>query len=209
MEALMRLRLLCLAVVSVAGCAGDTKPEPATARAACPPGKLDNGQHCVDAPAPAPAPADGAAANPAAAPLSPPLPSATQVDVALVTPLLAPFTQQFLVPGARPLGPALAGQFEAGQALERSVQLQPGKCYTVVGVGAPSVQNLDIWLVPPSIVAGVASPILAQDQTQGQTAVLGPAPNCFHWAAPLAAPMRVVMAVTAGAGLAGAQIYEK
>jgi hypothetical protein len=93
--------------------------------------------------------------------------------------------------------------------LESQVQMNPGKCYTVVGAAVPTVQNLDIELVPLMPVPGLASPVMAADQTQGPTAVVGAAPNCFKWALPVGGPMKVVVRVSAGQGIAAAQVFEK
>jgi hypothetical protein len=102
-----------------------------------------------------------------------------------------------------------AGNFQQGQVLETQVQMNPGKCYTVVGAAVPTVTNLDIELVPLMPVPGLASPVMAADQTQGSTAVVGAAPNCFKWALPVGGPMKVVLRVSAGQGMAAAQVYEK
>ena len=42
---------------------------------------------------------------------------------------------QNAVAGSKPVGSALAGNFQQGQFLESQIQLQPGKCYTVVASG--------------------------------------------------------------------------
>jgi hypothetical protein len=71
------------------------------------------------------------------------------------------------------------------------------------------VTNLDIELVPLMPVPGLASPVMAADQTTGPTAVVGAAPNCFKWALPVGGPMKVVVRVSAGSGIAAAQVFEK
>jgi hypothetical protein len=53
------------------------------------------------------------------------------------------------------------------------------------------------------------SPVLAQDNATGAQAVLGPNPNCYKWALPMPATVKLVVTVAAGSGIAGAQIYEK
>jgi hypothetical protein len=133
---------------------------------------------------------------------------ATPVDAGTIVPLLTPLIQQY-APGGKPVGSAIAGNFQQGQTLEGQVQMNPGKCYTIIGVAAPTVQNLDIELVPVMPIPGLASPVMAADQTQGPTAVVGAAPNCFKWALQIGAPMKVVVRVSAGQGMAGAQVYEK
>jgi len=103
----------------------------------------------------------------------------------------------------------LAGNFQQGQTLEVTFNAQPGKCYTVVGSGLPTIQNLDLQLVVTSPLPGLGSPVLAVDQTTAPSAVVAAHPNCYKWALPMAAPLKVVMSVSAGSGIAAAQVYEK
>jgi hypothetical protein len=58
----------------------------------------------------------------------------------------------------------------------------------------------------PSIGLPMA-PVLAQDQTAAPTAVIGKQPNCFK--AMLSGPVKVVLTVSSGQGVAAAQVYEK
>lgn len=217
--------LSALWALGLSGCGGDDKPantgQPGPSQ--CPPGQYFDGQMCqTQGVAPGAQPTTTATAPPPAATTTAPPPSVPVVvaqpgtpaapldatGLAAVTPMLTPLVQQF-APGAKPLGAPFAGNFQQGQIVESQVQMTPGKCYTVIGVGAPTVQNLDIELVPLMPVPGLASPVMAADQTQGPTAVVGQAPNCFKWALPVGGPMKVVLRVSAGQGMAGAQVYEK
>lgn len=110
-------------------------------------------------------------------------------------------------PGAKPLGGVMACSFQQGQQLSKQVQMQPGKCYTVVGAGV-GVTELDLQIVAVTPIPGMA-PVLAQDQETGPQAVVGKNPNCYKWALPLAGTVNVVMTAKAGTGLAAAQVYEK
>ena len=188
-----------------AGCGGESRG------AANPPQPSPTSN--AEAPADAGAPADASVPERDAAPL-PPLgssgPSAVALDptsAAAATELLAPLGAAHAPAGAKPLGALIAGQFEPGQVLERTVQMQPGRCYTVVGVGLPPVQDLDLQLVTG--VSSLPSPIIAEDKTDAPNAVLGGNPNCFKWALPVAAPVKVVIKVESGQGVAAAQIYEQ
>jgi hypothetical protein len=126
-----------------------------------------------------------------------------------VTVALTPLARQF-APGAKPVGAPSAAVFQQGQTFETYIQMNPGKCYTVIGAAVPTVQDLDIQLVPVIPLPGVASPVVAEDKTHAATAVVAPAPNCFKWSEILASgPMKVVMRVSAGQGLAAMQIYAK
>ncbi|MCC6664658.1 MAG: hypothetical protein IT375_12975 [Polyangiaceae bacterium] len=180
----------------------------------CPPGQSWNGQMCV-ATAPPPPTATTTATTP---PPPPPVPTGT------TGPRAAPLDAQSAAvagqaldalakqnaPGAKAVGGTLlAGNFQQGQTLETTFNAQPGKCYTLVGAGLPNVQNLDLQLIAQSPLPGFGSPVLATDQTAAPNAVVAPHPNCWKWAAPMAAPLKVVMVVSAGSGMAAAQVYEK
>jgi len=163
---------------------------PATAQ--CPPGQSWNGSACV------PAAAGGSQCG-----------QATTADAGAAGALLTPVVAQHVPAGAQPVGGAIYGNFQPGQCVQQPVQLQPGKCYTAVGLGQPGVSDLDVQLVIPSPIPGIPAPPIAQDQTQGPTAVLGEKPNCFQWSAPMPATANLVVRVTAGQGAAAAQLYAK
>jgi hypothetical protein len=144
-------------------------------------------------------------------PTAPAAPLATPLDpsaAAAVQPILAQLASSKAAAGAKPIGSVMAANFQQGQALEAQVQMEPGKCYTVVGAGVPPVTELDLKLVAVTPMPGMA-PILAVDNTSGMQAVLGEKPNCFKWAWPIPAPVKVVVSVTAGSGLAAAQLFGK
>ncbi len=108
-------------------------------------------------------------------------------------------------PGAQAVGgAALAGNFQAGQCLEVQVQLDPSKCYTAIGQGAPS--ELDVQLAAP--IPGPLPPF-AQDNMQGSTAILGGGGNCFRPIGLFAIPAKLVIKANAGAGPAAVQLYAK
>ncbi len=203
--------------VAIGACGGKNQqqqvhnPPPAS----CPAGQTWNGQQCV---ATGPTPTDTAPTATTTTTTSSPIPtanpgpSATPLDettAGAVVQLLDPLAKQHAPAGAtRTPGGTLAGNFNQGQSLEVTIQMQPGACYTVVGAAMPTVQNLDIQLAPVTPIPGLSA-ILAQDQTTGPTAVTGAKPNCFKWPLPAAAPMRVILTVSAGQGMAAAQVYQK
>lgn len=209
------------------GCGGDEKeanmaPQPVQ----CPPGQFFDGQFCqyqnappptaapppTQAPPPAPPPTaqSGTTQTPAGAVhTSTAGPNATPLDpnaAAAATALLTPLAQQHIVAGAKPVGSAIAGQFQTGQSLTSQVQMQPGKCYTIVAAGAPPVGELNLQLTPA--IPGV-NLTAAADSDTGATAVIGKKPNCFKWALPAPGPMNLIVSVTAGNGIAAAQVFEK
>ena len=142
---------------------------------------------------------------------APAAPAATAIDpsmAAAVQPVLTQLASSKAPAGAKPIGSLMAANFQQGQALEAQVQMEPGKCYTVVGAALPPVAELDLKLIAVTPLAGMA-PVLAVDNTSGVQSVLGEKPNCFKWAWPIAAPVKVVVTVTSGQGLAAAQLFGK
>jgi hypothetical protein len=146
-------------------------------------------------------PGTAAPAGAAAQPLDP---SAGTGATAILTTL----SSGAIVAGAKPLGSPIVGNFQQGQTLEAQLQLSPGKCYTIVAAGIPPVSEVNIQLLAVSPIPGMV-PVLAQDGDQGPQAVLGRKPNCYKWPLPMGAPVKVVLTVAGGSGLAAAQVYEK
>lgn len=137
--------------------------------------------------------------------------SATPIDpgaAAMVQPVINELAKAHTVAGAKPLGSALVGNFQTSQTLETTIQLQPNKCYTIVGTSLPPVTELNVQLVAATPLPGLM-PVLAADSETGPTAVVGKKPNCYKWAFPVPAAAKIILQVAAGSGLAAAQIYEK
>jgi hypothetical protein len=116
------------------------------------------------------------------------------------------FSQQE-APGMQREGGVVAGQFKEGQTLEQPFQMMPGKCYTVLAVGA-GLQEVDITLVAVTPIPQ-ASGVLAQDSGSGASASLGGRGNCFKWSMPFGINAKFVVKATRGQGIAAAQLYSK
>ena len=219
------MSFLLLSGMSLLTACGEDKPaetgQPGAVQ--CPPGQYYDGRFCQTQGAPAAttaAPATtappagtapgavppGVVATTTAGPTATPLdPTAAQA----ATQLIAPLGTQHAAAGAKPVGSAIAGNFQQGQSLESQVQMNPGKCYTVVGVGLPPITNLDISLVPAVPIPGLPAVTMAADSTVGANAIVGEKPNCFKWAFPMSGMVKVIMTVSAGSGVAAAQVFEK
>ena len=102
----------------------------------------------------------------------------------------------------------MVANFQQGQTIENQIQLQPGKCYTVVAAALPPVTEVNVRFVAVSLIPGTGM-VLAEDKQTGTQAVLGQQPACYKNAAPIAVPVRVILEVAGGQGLAAAQVYEK
>jgi hypothetical protein len=110
-------------------------------------------------------------------------------------------------PGMQREGGVVAAQFQEGQTFEQQVQLQPGKCYTVLAVGA-GISEMDITLIALTPLPG-ASPVLAQDSGSGAQASLGGRGNCYKWSWPMGVQAKYILKATRGSGMAAAQLYIK
>jgi len=194
----------------------------AQANQTCPPGQTWNGSQCVGSPPPQCPSGQTPGANGACVPTGGGGPTgggavagcngaAQSIPVESIPggadQLLKAAAAPHVPAGSRPVGSPIAGNFQTGQCLEMPIQVEAGKCYTVVGGSVGGVTDLDLELVPGVGLPGMPTPPLAQDQTDGPQAVLGGKPNC--WTAMLPGPMKLVVRVAGGQGMAGAQIYAR
>lgn len=110
-------------------------------------------------------------------------------------------------PGMAREGGVVAAQFQEGQTFEQPVQLQPGKCYTILAVGV-GIQEMDITLMAATPVPGM-NPVLAQDSGSGAQASLGGRGQCYKWSFPMNVQGKYILKATRGSGTAAAQLYSK
>lgn len=135
--------------------------------------------------------------------------SATPIDPTLATvatvPLFAYAQQQ--APGMQKDGSILAGNYKEGQTLEQAVQILPGKCYTLLAVGAGPSQ-IDLALIATTPIPNV-SPVLAQTSGSGNQAALGGGSNCYKWPLQFGVNGKYVVKSAKGQGIIAAQLYSK
>jgi hypothetical protein len=104
-------------------------------------------------------------------------------------------------------GNIAAGQFREGDSLEVPMQLNPGKCYTVLAVGA-GIQEMHISLMSATPIPGQFQEV-ARDGGGGAQATLGGKGNCYKWPWPVGAQGKYVMKATRGSGVAAGALYVK
>ena len=109
--------------------------------------------------------------------------------------------------GMRKEGDVMAANLQEGQSLETPVMLQAGKCYTVVGLGLPGIQDMSIILAPNIPFAGAPTVPISQSVVGGTQVSMAPMPNCYTTFLPLSA--KIVITAKAGSGPVGAQLYVK
>ena len=204
----MRTRLfavvpLLITGLALGGCGSKSEgaTDPSNLNNPCPPG-----QFCPQPSATVTTPPPNTTLPPAASSASSatPLPP---LGAAAVTPILTGMGQTE-APGAKADGSPIAGQFQEGQTLEGAINIQPNKCYTIVGASV-GITELHIQLVVQPLPGAAAVP-LAQDNGTGPSPVLGGKKDgCWRNPTPLGGPGKVILKATKGAGMAGAQVFVK
>jgi hypothetical protein len=125
-----------------------------------------------------------------------------------VVPLTAVAQQR--MQGMQPLTEAIAGDFKQGQRLEQQFQMTQGKCYGAVAVSAPGgISEMHVRFVALQPIPGIQNPVLAEDQSTGNQAVLGGGGQCFKWSFPIGVNARVEYIAQAGQGMAAGRVYVK
>lgn len=189
-----------LAAAWAAGC-NDQKP-------ADPPPQppMDAG---VDAPAPVPTPT------------TPPAPVAGPCDSVQLLALTTMFEGRKAAeaPGMQPEGAPTCNVVPEGQSASSQIfTLQQGYCYTVLGASLPGVTELDMQMeidlgggaqVPPALAALNIKPILLTDTEAGPNGAMGAKQNCYQWAFPIPAAVRVTVTPRTGSGPVAAQVFKK
>ncbi len=105
-----------------------------------------------------------------------------------------------------------------GLPISMAVTLQPGKCYSIIGVAYPNVTELDLFLRLNLLSGNTApkglAPLLAQDTENGTNATIGKGQNCYKIPVipllpPSPLPAKVEAVARIGSGPVAFQIYSK
>jgi len=115
-------------------------------------------------------------------------------------------------PGAAAEGAVMAANFQTGQTLETTFNMQPGKCYTVVGtsVGITQLDATAAMVTPLPGLNAQFGTATGKAGVAGSQVILGPKEKCLKLAlSPIAIPVKVTLTATKGAGLGAAQVYVK
>ena len=112
--------------------------------------------------------------------------------------------------GMKKEGETMGANLQEGQTMEQVVTLLPGKCYTVVGLSMPLVQDMSIHMSPVIPLPGApALGVLSQSQTSGTQVSMAPMPSCYTNLLPMPMQAKIVVTAKSGSGPVGAQLYVK
>jgi len=191
-----------LVLVLLASCGGSNDKPVANATATTP-------SATVDASAPAPPPAATASGVDQSA-LAGLLAAAAAAATATMQPLGADEVDRGLreaaakhAGGMTAASEVAKGNLPEGGHLGFIVQLEPGKCYTIVAYGA-GVDELDLFLLLPPFYNLLG----AHDVLTGATAVIGGAPKMCP-ISPITVPYKIDMHARKGGGPVAAQVFSK
>lgn len=192
----MRTRMLLTACFVVMVACGQSQPGVAPGMV---PGQMPGqvpgmpGQVPVQAPVAMPAPVAPVA------PVAPALPPTTITPTATADPndYVGTRMQQIYAQyggGRSPVSPIQRGNLATGATQDFSVTLQAGHCYTIIGVGVPTVTDLDMFIFDP------AGTQVAQDQATDNFPIVQACPTTQG-------AFRVQVKMYAGSGEFGVQVF--
>jgi hypothetical protein len=110
-------------------------------------------------------------------------------------------------PGMQPVGGVARGDLkEGGDHVSMMVNLEPGKCYAIIGFSPKDgVRDLDLRLLVPPLYNFLAG----EDVTDDNAPVIGKAPNPMCPILPVTIAYKVDISSQKGAGKAGVQLFAK
>jgi hypothetical protein len=120
-------------------------------------------------------------------------------------------------PKMEPEGGATCGIVAEGQTVTSPMfMLQPGFCYTFLAQALPTVTEVDLQVEldlagggAPALAAFNLKPVLAVDTETGPQASVNAKQNCYQWAFPVPAAVKLVAKARTGSGPIAVQAYKK
>jgi len=103
--------------------------------------------------------------------------------------------------GMTPASEVAKGNLGEGGHLGFIVQMEPGKCYTIVAYGA-GIEDLDLYLLVPPFYNLLG----AHDVSNGPSAVIGASPKMCP-ISPIAVPYKIDIHAKKGGGPVAAQVF--
>jgi hypothetical protein len=122
-------------------------------------------------------------------------------------------------PGMKPEGMPVCGVVGEGQTVTGPIfTMEQGYCYTVLGQSLPPVGQMEMVLVGdasalvaplmPQMANAAQAPLL-QSTVPGERISMGEKQNCYKWAFPVPATVKLVLKARAGSGPIAAQVFKK
>ncbi|MFO0616843.1 MAG: hypothetical protein U0414_29885 [Polyangiaceae bacterium] len=167
------------------------------------------------------------APTPTPTPTPPPAPQVTDCDAGQQAQILSGFAGRVgtEAPKMTPEGPFVCGQIpvEGMGQTGPVLTIQPGMCYTALGGGLPSVQDVDIAVtIDASAAAGIPglgaliaatnAPLMVDNIANVMTGANVKADGCFKLQPPfnlMGVPVRMTVKAHTGTGPVGAQLYSR
>jgi hypothetical protein len=106
--------------------------------------------------------------------------------------------------GMSPVLPIARGSLETSGTQNYAVNMLPGHCYKIIGVGAPTVTDLDLKLYAPADPSGAPSAVVDQDIATDNFPVIGLQRQLCPTAA---GQYRLEVTMYAGTGEFGVQVF--
>jgi len=156
---------------------------------------------------------------PATTPPPPPTPTQTACDAGQLQQIQTQFTGRLAqeAPKMDTEGGLVCENVQEGGTITTSdFTMYPGYCYTVLGAGLPSVQDVDIQVsldpagagFPPALAAFVTVPLMVDNIANAMTAA-NPGKDCYKYALPVPGVAKLTVKAKLGSGAIAAQIYKK
>jgi len=151
--------------------------------------------------------------------VTPPPPTETPCDAGQVQQITTQFAGRIATEATKmdPEGSLICENVqEGGVVTSQDFTMYPGFCYTVLGAGLPSVQDVDLQVTldpaaagfPPALAAFVSVPLMVDNIANAMTAA-NPGKDCYKYALPFPGIAKLTVKAKLGAGAVAAQIFKR